>query len=81
MPDFVIEIRSDSAKLKSLQQKMEKTWIANGVRLAWLLDPVKQKAYLYRQDGSMDIVPDFEGKLTGEDVLIGFELDLGLLKG
>ncbi len=81
VPDFVIEIRSDSDKLKALQQKMEKTWMANGVRLAWLLDPVKQKAYLYRQDGSMEIVPNFEGKLNGEEVLKGFELDLGLLKG
>lgn len=81
VPDFVIEIRSDSDKLKPLKQKMEETWIANGVRLAWLIDPVKQKAYIYRQDGSIEVVPNFDGKLSGEDVLLGFELDLGLLKG
>ena len=60
---------------------MKQTWIANGVRLAWLRDPVKQKAYIYRQDGSVEVVPNFEGKLNGENVLEGFELDLGLLKG
>lgn len=81
VPDFVIEIRSDSDKLKPLKHKMEETWIANGVRLAWLIDPVKQKAYIYRQDGSIEVVPNFDGKLSGEDVLVGFELDLGLLKG
>ena len=54
--------------------------MANGVRLAWLIDPVKQKAYVYRQDESTAMVPDFTGKLSGEEVLPGFELDLGLLK-
>lgn len=81
VPDFVIEIRSDSDKLKKLKRKMEQTWIGNGVRLAWLIDPVKQKAYIYRQDGTVDVVPNFEGKLNGEEVLPGFELDLGILKG
>lgn len=81
VPDFVIEIRSDSDKLGKLKRKMEQTWIANGVRLAWLIDPVKQKAYIYRQDGSTAVIQNFDGKLNGEDVLPGFELDLGMLKG
>lgn len=81
VPDFVIEIRSDSDKLGKLKRKMEQTWIANGVRLAWLIDPVKQKAYIYRQDGSIAIIQNFDEKLNGEDVLPGFELDLGMLKG
>lgn len=37
VPDFVIEVRSDS--LGALLTKMRSVWIANGVRLAWLLDP------------------------------------------
>lgn len=81
VPDFVIELRSDSDKLGKLKRKMEQTWIANGVRLAWLIDPVKQKVYIYRQDGSIEVVQGFDGKLNGEDVLPGFELDLGMLKG
>jgi Uma2 family endonuclease len=81
VPDFVIEIRSDSDKLGKLKRKMEQTWMANGVRLAWLIDPVKQKAYVYRQNGQVEIVKNFESKLSGEDILLGFELDLGLLKG
>lgn len=81
VPDFIIEIRSDSDKLGKLKRKMEQTWIGNGVRLAWLIDPVKQKAYIYRQDGTVEVVPNFEGKLNGEEVLPGFELDLGMLKG
>lgn len=81
VPDFIIEIRSDSDKLGKLKRKMEQTWIANGVRLAWLIDPVKQKAYIYRQDRSIDVIQGFDSTLNGEDVLPGFELDLGMLKG
>lgn len=81
VPDFIIEIRSDSDKLGKLKRKMEQTWIGNGVRLGWLIDPVKQKAYIYRQDGSVEVIQGFDGKLNGEDVLPGFELDLSMLKG
>lgn len=80
VPEFIVEIRSDTDKLPRLQKKMTETWIANGVRLAWLIDPVEQKAYVYRADGSIQVVTDFGAKLDGEDVLPGFEFDLGLLK-
>lgn len=46
MPDFVAEIRSASDRLNKLQEKMRDTWIANGVRLAWLIDPYGEKAYV-----------------------------------
>ncbi len=80
VPEFVVEIRSDTDRLARLQQKMMETWIANGVQLAWLIDPVERKAYVYRADGSIQVVTDFGAKLSGEDVLPGFEFDLGSLK-
>ncbi|MBV6439727.1 MAG: Uma2 family endonuclease [Haliscomenobacteraceae bacterium CHB4] len=80
VPEFVVELRSDTDRLARLKEKMTKTWIANGVRLAWLIDPSEQKAYIYRADGSIQVVTDFTAKLSGEDVLPGFEFDLGLLK-
>lgn len=78
VPDFVVEIRSPSDNLDALQTKMTDSWIANDVRLAWLLDPASRTAWIYRPDGSVELVPDFTGKLSGEDVLPGFELDLGM---
>ena len=54
-------------------------WIGNGVRLGWLIDPQKRISYIYRADGSIDIIRGFDKKLSGEDVLKGFELDLSLL--
>ena len=76
VPDFIVELRSKSDRLKKVKEKMEKSWIANGVKLAWLIDPYKEKAYIYRIDGSIETITDFNQKLSGENVLAGFELDL-----
>lgn len=78
-PDFVIEIRSKSDSLPELKDKMTK-WIANGCRLAWLIDPIEQKAYVYTSNGSVQTVNNFDETLIGTDVLPGFELDLSVLK-
>ncbi len=76
-PDFVIEIRSKTDDLEKAKTKMAESWIANGVRLAWLIDPYEEKAWVYRADGSIEVVKGFEGKkLSGEDVMPGFELEL-----
>lgn len=78
-PDFVIEVRSDD--LENLKTKMTDSWIANGVRLAWLIDSYEEKAWIYRSNGSIDVVEKFTGKkLSGENVLPGFELDLDEFK-
>ena len=77
VPDFIGEIRSSTDRLKKLQQKMTDTWMANGVRLAWLIDPYEEKAHIYRVGREIEIVSGFEGKiLSGEEVLPGFELPL-----
>jgi Uma2 family endonuclease len=76
VPDFIAELRSKSDSLARLKRKMTDTWIANGVRLAWLIDPYEEKAYIYRLNGSIDVVDSFDGKLSGEDTLEGFELEL-----
>ena len=46
-PDFVAELRSRRDRLSGLQTKMEE-YIKNGARLGWLLDPMKQRVYVYR---------------------------------
>ena len=79
VPDFIIEVRSPSDRLKTLQDKMRTAWIANGVRLAWLIDPETQQAWIFRVDGSETHIPDFQQVLSGESVLPGFEFDLRML--
>ncbi len=77
VPDFVVEIRSASDNLAKLQQKMTDSWIANGVRLAWLIDPYAETAYVYRPGQEIETVQGFaDQSLHGGEVLPGFELPL-----
>ena len=81
VPDFIAEVRSGTDRLKKLQTKMKEIWLANGVRLAWLIDPYEEKAYIYRPNREEEIVEGFAGKkLSGEDVLPGFELPLDAMR-
>jgi Uma2 family endonuclease len=80
VPDFVIEVRSPSDDLEAQQDKIKDAWLANGVRLAWLFDPAEATAYIYRADGSFEEVSGFDKKLSGEDVLPGFEFSMSVLK-
>jgi Uma2 family endonuclease len=73
-PDFVIEVRSESDSLSELKTKMEK-WLANGVRLGWLVDPQEQTTTIYRPNLDIQEVP-FDQTLSGEDVLVGFTLNV-----
>ena len=79
VPDFIAEIRSTSDSLKKLKEKVTGTWLDNGVRLAWLMDPIQRKSYVFRADGSVDVLDGFDKKMSGEGVLPGFEFDLSLL--
>jgi Uma2 family endonuclease len=54
-PDFVIELRSASDTLKSLQEKMQE-YIENGVRLGLLIDRKNLTVYSYRADGSVAVL-------------------------
>ncbi|GAB3506988.1 Uma2 family endonuclease [Spirosoma knui] len=70
-PDFVLELESDTDNINELKIKMEK-WLANGVRLAWLVSTREQKTYVYRPGQEVE-QKSFSEKLDGANVLIGFE--------
>ncbi len=78
-PNFVVELKSKSDSLRYLKNKMLK-WIENGCELAWLIIPEKQEAHIYRSNGSIEIIQGFDKKLSGENILPGFEFDLSMLK-
>ena len=73
-PDFVIELRSSTDSVKTLQAKMRE-YIENGVRLGWLIDPDHKKVHIYRANGEFEVLQNPE-MLDGEDVLVGFKLDV-----
>ncbi|UFH54021.1 Uma2 family endonuclease [Spirosoma sp. KNUC1025] len=70
-PDFVLELVSDSNNLDLVKAKMEK-WLANGVRLAWLVSPEEKQTYIYRPGQAVE-ARAFIDTLSGDNVLVGFE--------
>ena len=55
-------------------------WSENGAQLGWPIDPANKQTFIYRAGNSIEIVKDFNKKLSGEKVLPGFELNLQLLQ-
>ncbi len=78
-PDFVIELRSQSDRLKPLQDKMQE-YIENGVRLGWLLNPQDQQVEIYRPGKEVERLRS-PSIVSGDDVLPGFVLDLEEILG
>jgi Uma2 family endonuclease len=76
-PDFVIELRSATDRLKKLQQKMEE-YLSNGAELGWLIDPLERKIHVYRPGAAVAILDDPK-EISGEPLLNGFILDVQAL--
>jgi len=77
-PDFVIELRSPTDDLPTLQDKMQE-YLDSGVQLGWLFNPQDQQVEIYRQ-GQAKEVRDLPTQLSGEAVLPGFELQVDLFR-
>jgi Uma2 family endonuclease len=73
-PDFVVELRSPTDNLKTLQAKMQE-YIEQGARLGWLIDPKTKRVEIYRPGRDKEVL-NAPIILSGEDVLPGFVLDL-----
>ncbi len=48
-PDFIVEVMSPSDHSGDMKKKMRK-WMANGVRLGWLIEPRTQTTFIYKGD-------------------------------
>ena len=55
------------------------TWIKNGTKLAWLVDPRNKKAFIYRQSSPEEELKNFT-KIIGEGPVEGFEFDLSAIR-
>ena len=74
VPDFVIELRSSSDTLKSLQDKMEE-YIEQGIRLGLLIDRKNCTVHVYRPSFEPELLmnPEF---VSCEPELSGFKLKM-----
>lgn len=73
-PDFVVELRSASDTLKSLQAKMQE-YQENGATLGWLINPQRQQVEIYRASSAVEVL-EKPTTLSGENVVSGFVLNL-----
>ena len=72
--------KSEQLKQKVLLVKMEE-YRANGTALGWLLSCDDETAHIFRAgQAGYETVQGFERELSGEDVLVGFVLNLQKLR-
>lgn len=74
VPPFVVETRSPGLTLASQQRKMD-IYVANGVQLGWLVDPIQRRIHVYRPHRQPEVLDDPQA-LTGEDVMSGLVVDM-----
>jgi Uma2 family endonuclease len=71
-PEFVIEVRSKTDRLKPLQEKLQ-SWVANGAEVAWLIDPERRVVEIYHPGESPAVLFD-PTSVQGDGPVRGFEL-------
>jgi Uma2 family endonuclease len=71
-PDFVIELRSTTDSLKTLQAKMQE-YLDNGVKLGWMINPQDQLVEIYEL-GQAVVTVALPTTLLGGALMPGFTL-------
>jgi Uma2 family endonuclease len=74
VPDLAVEVVSPNDTYVEIQAKVDR-YLADGVRLIWVVDPQRQRVNIYQ--GSQHVTLGKEATLTGGDVLPGLEIPLG----
>ena len=72
-PAFVIELLSFSDSLPRARKKME-SWMANGARLGWLIDPYNRNISVYEPGQPVRV--ETASQIAGTGPVAGFVLDL-----
>ena len=73
-PDLAVEVVSPNDRAGEVQAKVS-DWLNAGSRLVWVIDPIRECAVVYRDDGSIDLLAD-QDALSGEAVLPEFSCPL-----
>lgn len=76
-PDFVVELLSESDSRKKLEAKME-MWVANGARLAWMIDPFAATVSVYQPGQAVEVLERPE-VVEAHAVVAGFRLEMARL--
>ncbi len=73
-PDFVLELKSPSDSLVTLQNKMEE-YINNGVRLGWLINPQSKQVEIYQPGKAKELLNN-PNTIANNDVLPSLVVEL-----
>jgi Uma2 family endonuclease len=79
VPAFAAEVRSLTSNLTDQKKRLE-LYLASGVQLGWLIDPITEQAFIYRPGQPVEHIISFDVALSGEGVLPGFTLPLTELR-
>ena len=74
-PDFYVEFLTESDNFNTMKMRM-KEYMLNGSLLGWLIDANNEKVYIYKNDGSEQIIENFQNILSGDSILRGFEMKI-----
>jgi Uma2 family endonuclease len=77
-PDLAVEVVSPSDSFSEVEEKVE-LYKEKGVRLIWVIDPEKQRVYLYRSGSNQRDMLTVADELDGEEVVKGFKLKVSAL--
>ncbi len=75
VPDLIIEILSPNDTFSLIDEKVSYD-LANGVKVVWLIDPNRRKAWVYTPDGDSPVVFGADSILREETLLPNFALEL-----
>ena len=78
-PEFVIEVRSETDRLKDARGKME-MWVRNRVELAWFIDPQRRVVEVYCP-GDEPSIHENPTSVQGIGPVRGFELVMSRVWG
>jgi Uma2 family endonuclease len=73
-PDFVLELRSPSDRMRALKEKMDE-YLANGARLGWLIDPEAKEVHIFEAGKPARVLKN-PATVSGEPVLAKFKLEM-----
>jgi Uma2 family endonuclease len=73
-PEFVIEVRSPEQRARMQREKMEE-YVANGVLLGWLIDPLERTVTICRPGRDPEVLSN-PTQIVGEGPVAGFVLNL-----
>ena len=70
-PDLAVEVVSTHDEVAELNEKVEE-YLAAGIPLVWIIDPVNEIVVIHRGDGSVTKLRKND-ELSGEDIIPGFK--------